>query len=104
MRVDETARLNGRVGAAVVSVAAGVAAGVMVAGHAMAASGEGTAMPSPTAATLGAGYVGDQSSWVIGLPLHMHNATGLAILIGLIIFATILSLLHPARARTLDPA
>ena len=94
MRVDETARLNGRVGAAVVSVAAGVAAGVMVAGHAMAASGEGTAMPSPTAATLGAGYVGDQSSWVIGLPLHMHNATGLAILIGLIIFATILSLLH----------
>lgn len=94
MRVDETARLYGRVGAAVVSVAVGFAIGLAMVRHAAAASADGAAAPVPTAATLGSGYAGDPSSWVFGLPLHMHNATGLAILIGLTVFATILSLLH----------
>jgi len=69
MRVERTVRVAMRAGALVVACAG-------AAGTALAQDGA----PGEARAPLGA--------------LHPHNATGLAVLIGLIVFATILSLLH----------
>ena len=82
MRVEKTVRRSGRAGAPVVAVAGVLAATGM----------DAAAQSVPTAERLGAGYAGDAPSWAAGLLLH--NATGLAVLIGLTVFATILSLLH----------
>jgi signal transduction histidine kinase len=72
MRVDRTARAVVCAGAVVVATAGGPAS----------AAGPET------------------SVWAIGLGPHTHNAAGLAILIGLTVFSTILALLHMReRAR-----
>ncbi|MCJ2080255.1 sensor histidine kinase [Methylobacterium sp. J-090] len=74
MRVDRTARAVVCAGAVVVTAAGGPAW----------AAAPGT----------------DASAWTIGLGPHTHNAAGLAILIGLTVFSTILALLHMReRAR-----
>lgn len=91
MRVDETARLNRRAGAGIVSAATGFAVVLAMPGDLLAAVPEAPATLANAAAD---GFGVDPSSWTAGLPPHMHNATGLAVLIGLIVFATILSLLH----------